>query len=119
MDTQLPIDLVQWAFALAPIMVLLVLLVILAWTAPQAAMVGMFTAAAIGFVVFQSPLETLAVAGAKGVWDAVFIIAVVWPARAAAVSSDEPRRRLCRTTSAHRSLQYTTSTPGQACPGRQ
>lgn len=80
MDTQLPIDLLRWGFALAPIVVLLVLLVILGWTAQQAAMIGMFTAAAIGFVVFQSPLETLAVAGAKGVWDAVFILAVIWPA---------------------------------------
>ncbi|HET6630013.1 MAG TPA: L-lactate permease, partial [Woeseiaceae bacterium] len=61
-------------------MVLLVLLVLLRWTAQQAAMVGMFTAAAIGFFIFRSPLETLAVAGAKGVWDAVFILAVIWPA---------------------------------------
>lgn len=58
MDTQLPIDLLRWGFALAPIVVLLVLLVILGWTAQQAAMIGMFTAAAIGFVVFQSPLES-------------------------------------------------------------
>ena len=78
--TQLPIDPLRWAFALAPIVVLLVLLVILRWTAQQAAMIGMFTAAAIGFFVFRSPLETLAVAGAKGVWDAVFILAVIWPA---------------------------------------
>lgn len=78
--TQLPIDVVRWGFALAPIVVLLVLLVVLRWTAQQAAMIGMFTAAAIGFIVFRSPLETLAVAGAKGVWDAVFILAVIWPA---------------------------------------
>lgn len=78
--TQLPIDLLRWGFALTPIIVLLVLLVVLRWTAQQAAMIGMFTAAAIGFLVFRSPVETLAVAGAKGVWDAVFILAVIWPA---------------------------------------
>lgn len=78
--TQLPIDLVRWGFALIPIVVLVVLLVILRWTAPQAATVGMFTGAAIAFFVFQTPPETLAVAGAKGVWDAIFILAVVWPA---------------------------------------
>jgi lactate permease len=78
--TQLPIDLLRWASALIPIVVLVVLLVILRWTAPQAATVGMFAAAAVAFFVFQTPLETLAVACAKGVWDAVFILAVVWPA---------------------------------------
>lgn len=63
-----------------PIAVLLILMVLLRWTAPQAGMVGMFTAAAIAVFVFQTPLDTLAVGGAKGVWDAVFILYVVWPA---------------------------------------
>jgi lactate permease len=81
MDTiQLPIDVVRWGFALVPIVVLVVLLVVLRWTAAQAAAIGMFTAAAIAFFVFRTPAETLAVAGAKGVWDALFILAVVWPA---------------------------------------
>jgi lactate permease len=78
--TQLPIDVLPWIFALIPIVVLVVLLVVLRWTAPQAAAVGMFTSAVIAYLVFRTPLETLAVAGAKGVWDAIFILAVVWPA---------------------------------------
>lgn len=79
-DVQLPIDILRWSLALLPIIVLLVLLVLLRWTAPQAGPVGMFTAAAIALFVFQTPLDTLAVGGAKGVWDAVFILYVVWPA---------------------------------------
>lgn len=31
-------------------------------------------------VFFETPLSTLAVAGGKGVWDALFILYVVWPA---------------------------------------
>ncbi|PVA10658.1 lactate permease [Pelagivirga sediminicola] len=79
-DLQIPIDLFRWGLALLPILVLMVLMVVLRWTAPQAGMLGMFAAAAVALFVFQTPLETLAVGGAKGVWDAVFILYVVWPA---------------------------------------
>jgi lactate permease len=79
-DTQLPIDLTHWLFALLPVIALLVFLVVLRWKAPEAGPVGMFVAAAIAFFAYQTPLETLAVAGAKGVWDAIFILYVVWPA---------------------------------------
>jgi lactate permease len=79
-NDQLPVDLFHWAIALVPIVVLLVLLVGLRWQAPQAGPIGMFLAALIGLVVFQAPLETIAVAGGKGIWDAVFILFVVWPA---------------------------------------
>lgn len=79
-DGQLPIDVLRWSLALLPIAMLLVLMVVLRWTAPQAGPMGMFVAAGIALLVFQTPWETLAVAGAKGVWDAVFILYVVWPA---------------------------------------
>ncbi len=78
--TQLPVDLLSWALSLMPIIVLLVLLVLLRWTAPQAGPIGMFTAAAIAYFAFATPWETIAVASAKGIWDAVFILYVVWPA---------------------------------------
>ena len=80
MNDQLPVDLLHWSVALVPIIALLVLMVGLRWKAPQAGPVGMFLAALIAFFVFQAPLENLAVAGGKGVWDAVFILFVVWPA---------------------------------------
>lgn len=78
--SQLPVDLLHWGFAVLPIVVLLVLLVGRRWTAPQAGPMGMFTAAAVGLLAFATPWETLAVASAKGVWDAIFILYVVWPA---------------------------------------
>ncbi|GKY86858.1 L-lactate permease [Sinisalibacter aestuarii] len=79
-DPQIPVDLLQWGLALLPIAVLMVLMVALRWTAPQAGAFGMFAAAGISLLAFRTPLETLAVGGAKGVWDALFILYVVWPA---------------------------------------
>jgi lactate permease len=79
-DTQLPITVLYWLLALAPIVILLLLLVAFRWQAPEAGPVGMFIAAAVAFFIYQAPAETLAVAGAKGVWDAIFILYVVWPA---------------------------------------
>jgi lactate permease len=80
MPNDLPIDLLHWGAALLPIVVLLVLLAGLRWKAPEAGPVGMFLAAGIALFLFQAPLEMLAVAAGKGVWDAVFILYVIWPA---------------------------------------
>jgi lactate permease len=79
-ETTLPIDLARWLLAVSPIALLLILLAGLRWKAPEAGPVGMFLAAALALLVFQAPWETLAVAAGKGVWDAVFILFVVWPA---------------------------------------
>jgi lactate permease len=79
-ETQLPVDLLHWGLALAPIIVLLVLLVMLRWKAPEAGPVGLAVAAAIAIFAYDTPLLTLAVAGAKGVWDGIFILYVIWPA---------------------------------------
>jgi lactate permease len=79
-NSQLPVDVLHWSLALLPIVVLLVLMVLLSWKAPQAGPMGMFTAAAVALFAFATPLETVAVASAKGIWDAIFILYVVWPA---------------------------------------
>src|SRR5690606_27904305 len=76
----LPINFASWALALAPIVILLVLLAVLRWKAPQAGPIGMLAAAAVAIFALRTPWNTLAVAGAKGVWDAIFILSVVWPA---------------------------------------
>jgi uncharacterized membrane protein len=36
--------------------------------------------AVVTLLAFRTPWQTLAVAGAKGVWDAIFILYVFWPA---------------------------------------
>ena len=77
---QVPVDLLHWVLAILPIIALLVFLVPLRWRAPEAGPMAMFTAAIVALIAFDTPWKTLAVAGAKGVWDATFILFVMWPA---------------------------------------
>lgn len=77
---QLPVDFLHWSLSVLPVAILAYFLIQLRWTAQQAGAVGIFITAAIAFLVFRTPPETLAVAGAKGVWDAIFILLVIWPA---------------------------------------
>jgi lactate permease len=77
---QVPVDLLHWVLAILPIVALLIFLVPLRWRAPEAGPMAMFTAAIVALVAFRTPWNTLAVAGAKGVWDALFILYVIWPA---------------------------------------
>ena len=77
---ELPVDLVHWLVALAPIVVLLVLLAGRGWAAPKAAPIGLAIAALSAAVVFDTPLDTLLTSVGAGVWDAVFVLLVVWPA---------------------------------------
>ncbi|QYX56442.1 L-lactate permease [Roseovarius sp. SCSIO 43702] len=79
-DISIPIDLLHWLAAAAPIIVLAFLLVQLRWTAQQAGTTGMFVAAAVALVLFRTPVDTLAAAGAKGVWDSAPILFVIWTA---------------------------------------
>src|SRR5215813_4433027 len=77
---QVPVDLLHWVLAILPVVALLVFLVPLRWRAPEAGPMAMFTAAIVALLAFRTPWHTLAVAGAKGVWDAIFILYVIWPA---------------------------------------
>jgi lactate permease len=77
---KVPVDLIHWILAASSIVALLIFLVPLKWRAPEAGPMAMFVAAIVALVAFQTPWDTLAVAGAKGVWDAVFILYVMWPA---------------------------------------
>ena len=79
-EAQVPVDLWHWILATLPIVVLLVFLVPLKWRAPEAGPMAMFAAALVALVAFRTPWVTLAVASAKGVWDAIFILYVIWPA---------------------------------------
>ncbi|MBN2205109.1 MAG: L-lactate permease, partial [Thermoleophilia bacterium] len=80
MNGELPIDIWYWLLALSPLVLLLVLLVWARWSAPEAGPIGLFLATALAMIGFEAPLETVAVAAGKGVWDAIFVLLVVWPA---------------------------------------
>lgn len=80
MQSTIPIDWLHWLLAAAPISILAFLLIRLRWTAQQAGTTCIFIAAAVALLAFRTPVEVLAVAGAKGVWDSVPILLVVWTA---------------------------------------
>ena len=75
-----PVDLWHWTLATLSIVALLIFLVPLRWRAPEAGPMSMFTAGVVALLGFRTPWDTLAVASAKGVWDAIFILYVIWPA---------------------------------------
>lgn len=79
-EPTIPTNLFSWLLALAPLAVLLVLLVVLRWNAAQAGPAGYLVAAALALLFFRTPIRTLAIATAKGFWDAVFILYIVWTA---------------------------------------
>ncbi len=76
----LPVDVVHWFVALSSIVVLLWLLAVRGWKAPAAGPVGMVVGAAAAMLVFRTPLETLAISIGAGLWDAFFVLLVVWSA---------------------------------------
>ena len=65
------VDLLHWTLASVPIVILIVLMVGLGWTAQQAGSTGIFIAAGVAAFAFETPARTLAVASAKGIWDAI------------------------------------------------
>ena len=77
---QLPIDLFHWLISLVPIAVLMILLLWRNWKGIEAGPAAMLVAALLSLLIFQAPIKTLAVATAKGMWNAVFILYVVWAA---------------------------------------
>ncbi|MDD3824369.1 MAG: L-lactate permease [Anaerolineae bacterium] len=79
-ESNLPVTLPLWLAALAPIVVLLLLLVWRRWSTSAAAPVTLAAAVAIAIWLFRTPAETLAAASGKGIWDAIFILYVIWPA---------------------------------------
>jgi lactate permease len=77
---ELPITIWSWLIALFPLVLILLLLVWRRWEASEAGAVGFFAAVLTAMLVFQTPLDTVAVGAGKGIWDAIFILYVVWPA---------------------------------------
>jgi lactate permease len=80
MESQLPVTVLSVGAAILPILVLLILLVGRNWSSSSAAPVALAVAVVIATTLFQTPLRTMAVAAGKGIWDAIFILYVVWPA---------------------------------------
>lgn len=80
MDTKLPLDLLHWGLAIFPMALLLVLLVFYRWKAAEAGALGVLCVLLTAALAFKAPINDVAVAGAKGAWDSVYILYVIWPA---------------------------------------
>ena len=78
--TMLPINLAIWLASFTPLLILLVLLVWRRWSTSAAAPIALAAAVLVALLLFETPLRTLAVAAGKGIWDAIFILYVIWPA---------------------------------------
>jgi lactate permease len=80
MENELPISWGLWLAAFAPVLVLLLLLAWLRWKTSAAAPIALIVAVAAALLLFRADPFDLAVASAKGIWDAIFVLYVVWPA---------------------------------------
>lgn len=80
MDHSLPLDILHWSLAVAPLALLLLMLVAFRWSGGTSGWIAVASAAAVAFFFYQAPLETMAVGLGKGLWEALFILLVVWSA---------------------------------------
>lgn len=80
MEENLPLDLLHWGAAAVPLVLLLVMLVVLRWSGPRSGWIAMGIATLIAFTLYQAPFDAVAVGFGKGLWEAFFILLVVWPA---------------------------------------
>lgn len=79
-NANLPVTWSYWIAAAAPILVLFVLLVWRKWSSTAAAAGGLVVGVAVALLLFETPLHTLAVAAGMGIWDALFVLYLIWPA---------------------------------------
>ena len=80
METELPVTLLTWLVSFLPILILLALLVWRQWSTSAAAPIALILAVLVAMLFFRTSLYTLAVAAGKGIWDAIFVLYVIWPA---------------------------------------
>lgn len=76
----IPLNGLMWVAAAAPIIVLMILMLKFQWGAAKAAPVGLAIALVSAFTLYKAtPLLVLYAAG-KGIWNAIVVLMVVWPA---------------------------------------
>ncbi len=76
----LEINLFMWSMAILPVIVLLLLMVKYQWGAAEAAPVGLFTSLVIAILFYRANWDLIASQSAKGIWNALTILIVIWPA---------------------------------------
>lgn len=76
----IPVNLFTWTMACLPILVLLVLLIKFKWGATEAAPVGLLITIITGLFIYKGNLFLLASESAKGIWNSLIILIIVWTA---------------------------------------
>ena len=76
----IPINFLTWGMAILPIVVLLILLIVFKWGATEAAPIALLITAATGIFLYKADLKLLAAESAKGIWNALTILLIVWTA---------------------------------------
>lgn len=76
----IPINLFMWIMAFLPIITLLVLMIKFNWGATEAAPVGLLITVVTGLVFYKADIRLIAAESAKGVWNALIILIIVWTA---------------------------------------
>lgn len=76
----IPLTATMWIAAVAPIIVLMVLMLGFQWGATKAAPVGLAVAILTAIFLYKAPASLIAVEAGKGLWSAITVLLVVWPA---------------------------------------
>ena len=75
-----PTTLFMWIMACLPIIVLLVLMIKFQWGVTEAAPAGLVITIVTGIVFYKADIRLLAAESAKGIWNALIIVLIVWTA---------------------------------------
>ena len=75
-----PTNLFMWIMACLPIIVLLVLMIKFQWGVTEAAPAGLVITIVTGIVFYKADIRLLAAESAKGIWNALIIVLIVWTA---------------------------------------
>lgn len=76
----IPLNGLMWGVAVLPIIVLMFLMLKMNWGAAKAAPVGLIIALVTGVVLYKATALVIGVEIIKGLWSAVTVLLVVWPA---------------------------------------
>ena len=76
----IPINVFMWVMAFLPIAVLLVLMIKFQWGATEAAPIGLLITIITGIFFYKADLTLIAAESAKGIWNALIILLIVWTA---------------------------------------
>ena len=72
------LTLANWVLAAAPVVVLMVAIFFVGWSAPRAGSTAWVLALALAFLVFGAASDHVAIASAKGLSLSVFVLSIVW-----------------------------------------